>query len=209
MGLLAAQAQAMTQQSQIEVEAEAGKMLRSMVQFGHCRCTRITPPAQWLLDQQYAYRANGRLYITEPNPKAKTQVMTGREYYEGLCRNPGITRSPRAWTEEAQSGITVKRGRLGHVSARSRIERAAVPTIAPPHTTRTPEDILNDNERTIAARKKLCADLEVTESELRRLMDEHRVEHCNGCKAVGIFDRRGDRGLQHLCRRCRRKRRGK
>ncbi len=200
----------MSQQSQIETEAAAGKLLRSMVQFGHSRCTRITPAVKWLLDHQYAYLANGRLYITEPNPKAKTQVTTGRDYYEGLCANPSVTRSPRAWTEEARSGVTVKRGRLGMVSARSGINRAAIPGGGAPHTTRTPEDIINDNEQMIAARKKLCTGLEITEDELRALIDEDRIHQCkNGCKSMEIFDRRGDGGLQHLCRKCRKKRRGK
>ena len=197
----------MGKQSKIEVEAHAGKLLRCMAKFGHCPCETITHAARWLLDRHYAYRSYGKLYMTESNPLAKTLTTSGRDYYDGLCRNPATTESAAAWKEEARSGMTTAPGKLGTITKQSDIQNAVIPSPSPPGPRKTPESIMQDNERDAAARRKLLSDLGCSEAELVRYGDEGRIKVCKECNEVGIFDR--DRGSwKPMCRKCRKDRRG-
>ena len=118
-----------------------------------------------------------------------------------------MTKNPHAWKEEARSGLVLRRGRLGMVSEQSGIDHAAIPDAAP-HVTRTPEDEVSDMEVSIAARKRLCADLEITPEVLAEYVEAGRIRPCKACGGIGIFDR--DRGgWRSTCRTCRKGRRKK
>jgi len=127
--------------------------------------------------------------------------MTGREYYEGLCKNPAVTESPAKWKEEARSGMKVESGKVGTVTVQSEIDRACIPKPSGPGTRATPESILDGLQRDMAARVKWAEKLGVSPAELERYGMEGRLRVCNNCGNVGIFDRPG-KGERKKCRRC-------
>ena len=195
-------------QAKIDVEADAGRLLRDMaitepIMVSLQDPTRLAA-AMWLTLHDYAYwtipprtdrdghDGTGSLRSTEK----------GRTYYAGLCENPAVTDNPAAWVDEARTGQKVGPGPLGTVTTRSPITRACIPKPSPPRTPRSPEDMVADMERDMAAQARWCAALDVTPDELRDLGREGRLRWCPACEDVGIFDR--DRGgWKSKCRKCR------
>ena len=190
----------MSKQSKIEIESDAGQLLRQLVIHGSVIIDGRNNAALWLMKRKYARMGDWKhtkLYVEE----------RGRDYYEALCRNPSVTESVTAWKDEALSGLTTESGPCGVRSRQSGIERAVIPSPSPPGPRKTPESIMQDNERDAAARRKLLADLGCSEAELVRYGDEGRIRVCDKCGEVGIFDR--DRGSwKPMCRKCRKDRRG-
>jgi hypothetical protein len=198
----------MTTPAQIEIESDAGRLLRAAL----AGAGWVDPPlsqedaARWLVRKKYARWSGHTLYITFPHYDADGNRIpgpqTGQEYYARLCQNPSVTADAAAWKEEARSGLAVKPGILGTVTRRSEIDRAVIPSPSPPRTPRSPEDMAADNERMAAVRRKLLADLDCTEDELHRFEEEGRLKVCGHCEEWGVFDR--DRGgWKPKCRRCR------
>ena len=190
----------MSKQSKIEIESDAGQLLRQLVIHGSVIIDGRNNAALWLMKRKYARMGDWKhtkLYVEE----------RGRDYYEALCRNPATTESAAAWKEEARSGMTTAPGKLGTITKQSDIQNAVIPSPSPPGRSQTPESIMQDNERDAAARRKLLADLGCSEAELVRYGDEGRIRVCDKCGEVGIFDR--DRGSwKPMCRKCRKDRRG-
>lgn len=202
-------------QSKITTEAEAGKLLRRMAVHGWITVLE-SPATRWLVRRGYAYWGEGagaKLYMTLPrydrDDNRMPGPMTGREYFEGLCKNPAVTESAAAWKEEARSGMRVESGRIGTVTRQSDIDRAVIPKPAGPRTPKTPESILDRMQRDMAATVRWAERLGVTPDELHALGMEGRIKTCNGCGEVGIFDRHSRDGVQSRCRKCRKEGRGR
>jgi len=191
----------MSKQDKIAIESDAGRLLRAIINVEHWKIGDVAHPlrsADWLTKRQFAY------YDTDSTLRP---TFKGREYYEALCRNPATTESAAAWKEEARSGMTTAPGKLGTITKQSDIQNAVIPSPSPPGPRKTPESIMQDNERDAAARRKLLSDLGCSEAELVRYGDEGRIRVCDKCGEVGIFDR--DRGSwKPMCRKCRKDRRG-
>ena len=200
-------------QSTIDIESDAGKHLRLMATGAGWIDVYKRAAADWLVKHGYARWSglSGRtLYMTIPHYDAENNRIpgpeTGLERYEALCRNPAVTASPTAWKEEARSGLAVGSGKLGTVTTRSTIDRACIPKPAGPGTRKTPEDMVDEMQRDMAAQARWCDKLGVTPDELRELGREGRIRMCPACESVGIFDR--DRGgWQGKCRKCRKTKR--
>jgi len=198
-------------QSRINTEREAGRLLRRLAAYGW---HTVLPSAatEWLVRRGYAYWGNSRsqLFMSEPRFDSDNNripgPMTGREYYESLCRNPAVTESPAKWKEEARSGMKIEAGKVGTVTVQSEIDRACIPKPSGPGVRATPESILDGMQRDMAARVKWAEKLGVSPAELERYGMEGRIRMCSSCGEVGIFDR--DRGgFQGACRKCRKERR--
>jgi len=200
----------MTSQSKIDIEADAGRLLRrGLAAAGRVVLVDIDlgAGAEWLVKREYARWSSGILYITEPRFDHVGNRMpgpeTGREYYERLCQNPSVTASATAWKEEARSGLAVKPGRLGTVTRRSEIDRAVIPSPSPPRTPRSPEDVAGENEGMAAARARWLRQFKCSEDELYRFGHEGRIRWCAGCEDWGIMDRKGEGRFHSRCRNCR------
>ena len=179
-------------QSKINIEADAGRLLRRLAAYGWHR-TIDMDSAGWLIKRGYAYWSGQDLFMT----------IEGRTYYEGLCLNPAVTESPAKWKEEARSGMKVAAGRMGTVTVQSEIDRACIPKPSGPGTRATPESILDGLQRDMAARVKWAEKLGVSPAELERYGMEGRLRVCCHCNEVGIHDRKGEGRFHSRCRKCR------
>ena len=186
-------------QSRIDIEADAGVILRGLATFEQLSRKAVASDhdafaaVKWLIGKHYAHwGVDGYLRISG----------RGRDHYEALCRNPAVTASPTAWKEEVRSGMKTVLGPLGTVTRRSEIDRACIPSPSPPRTPLSPESIVAQNESMTAARDQWLAKFGCTEDELYQFGMEGRLRYCEGCEDVGVFDR--DRGgWRSLCRECR------
>ena len=195
----------MSKQDKIAIESDAGRLLRDMSILvpQWTMLTHDSMAVWWLLKRGYVYKNGG----DERGNITVCVTGKGREHYASLCANSAVTESAAAFRDEALSGLTTESGPCGVRSRQSEIERAVLPSPSPPGPRKTPESIMQDNERDAAARRKLLADLGCSEAELVRYGDEGRIRVCKECGEVGIFDR--DRGSwKPMCRKCRKDRRG-
>jgi hypothetical protein len=189
-----------TPQEKIDVEADAGKMMRMLFTIGSCAISgneRAEQASEWLRERGYVAIYRGCAHIT----------MEGQEYYEGLCRNPSVRVSVRAFKEEALTGTRTRKSRRSGfmITEQSDLGRAALPTCSAPHETKTPEDAFDEAEQQRLARQRLCHELKITPEKMSLYAEEGRVRQCGN--HWGVFDRRGQNGWQHLCRKCRKTRR--
>jgi hypothetical protein len=136
----------------------------------------------------------------------------GSETAEIQARNASIDTSHAIaqHREEALLGIVECRSKKtgGMVSERSKMKSAVLPSTGrQQHTSKTPEDFIQEQDRQAKGRDRMAEQLGVTKDEFEKLFEEYRIKICkNGCEKIGIFDRHGDR-LQHLCRKCRKAKR--
>jgi len=147
--------------------------------------------AGWLIKRGFAYWSGQDLFMT----------IKGRIYYDGLCRNPAVTESPAKWREEARSGLKIAAGRMGTVTVQSEIDRACIPKPSGPGTRATPESILDEMQRDMAARVKWSEKLGVSPAELEELGRKGLLGVCYECGDVGVLDNYG-KGRRKKCRKC-------
>ncbi len=182
-------------QAKIELEAQAGRLLRNMAAYGWYRTIEMDA-AQWLIRRGFAYWSGQDLFMT----------IEGREYYQGLCKNPSVTESTAAWKAEVRSGMASEPGPVGTRTKQSSIDRAVIPKPAGPGSPKSPEDLAAEHQKGIATIRQWMANTGCTEGELILYGAEGRLRWCDGCDSVGVFDRKGG-GFQHRCRKCTKERR--
>jgi hypothetical protein len=135
---------------------------------------------------------------------------TGLEFVDGLKRNVSITHSAateRKFKDEALTGVVeVKHRRYGWlISERSEIDSAAVTGASPPHTTETPESMFIRAHREFELKKKTAERLGVDINTLTDLASIGRIQLCNSCNSIELFDRKGPDRWQPICRKCRKR----
>ena len=182
-------------QAKIELEAQAGRLLRNMAAYGWYRTIEMDA-AQWLIRRGFAYWSGQDLFMT----------IEGREYYQGLCKNPSVTESTAAWKAEVLSGMASEPGPVGTRTKQSSIDRAVIPKPAGPGSPKSPEDLARQNEQAASLRRDIMARVGCTGDEFVAYVRENRLRWCEGCETIGVFDRKGG-GFQHRCRKCTKERR--
>jgi len=196
----------MSQQSKIDLQGDAGRLLRYAIGLGgsvHFLGPRPKLAAQWLKRRGFVTISSGKVFVTE----------AGREYYAGLCENPSVTDSPLAFKDEALTGIKPD-GSQSRIGARATKDDkgeppAALPTCKTPHTTRTPEDALNDSQQLIAKQKRIASEIGISVEQLVESAKDGRIKMCGD--HWGEFDKskrnKDGSGLQNKCRKCKKEKR--
>jgi hypothetical protein len=198
----------MSEQSRIDVETDAIKLLATVIKnreviwtamifADHLRweVVRVNNAVTWLKKRELVTHALGSFVPTS----------TGYELHEDAVMNPQYTPSTRAWKDEALTGITAG-------GKRSEIENGAIPRPEShePKKDGTPDDILlakEDEKRTAILEKKAAQILGIPLREFRKLVKQKRIKQCRGWDGnehLGRFHKNG-KGLRHLCVECSKK----
>jgi len=130
---------------------------------------------------------------------------TGREYVKGLSKNSSFDVSSIffKFREEALSGMKCSVSGKSNfvVSSKSNIKSAVLSTVGAPHTSRTPEDMIIEQDLIIKGRTKIAAFLKLSIEDCEILMKNGQIKMCKYCGKIGVFSKHKN-GTQHMCRKC-------
>lgn len=186
------------------VEKQAVKILQTLVLYinGHWDIESLYShlafkPYEglfWLQGQGFIYEMVGSFAPTE----------SGKEYYQGICKNASFDMPTHRFKEEALSGITTKKSSKSSyiVSDKSEIRNAVLH--GPAKRVYKDPDVMRTEESKIELKYRICRETGLTVTELREQQD--RVKLCPRCGEFQLFhkNKRQHDGLHTYCKRCRR-----
>jgi hypothetical protein len=165
--------------------------------------TRTEAAVKWAIKNGYIVHQHREYLVTDD----------GRNYCDAATKRPHFGSADGVkFKDEVLSGLAEVPGKLGKRTELTSISSAVLPTVSSVvRTSKTPEDLYHEEWRLARAEHEIAESLAIDIHEYRALQRQGRIKVCRGLSMshVGIFDKRGDNGLQHLCRDCRRKQRAK
>lgn len=131
---------------------------------------------------------------------------SGIEFVAGLRENVSVSSaaSESRYKDEALTGMCERRSKVSGymVSEKSELTAAVIPTVKKPHTSVTPEDIIDEQRRFLGFKERIARQLNCTLEEIEHYSKTGRLRYCSSCESWKLFNRKGPTRWQPHCKEC-------